>query len=306
MPKKPFRHPLKALRRFLGRKPAAGKKKIKAPLEDEVETRADAARAAKAMRDRAKNKKDKDAAGRKKAGKKDGKKGKKKSRAPRPGRSVARGGFAVPPLSQGVPTRPPAVLDLPVQSLLRAASFAARKHMGQKRADGVTPYFSHVSRVTLILSHVFGVRDEELLTAALLHDTLEDTATDYDEIEDHFGARVADMVVLLTKNNMMPKERREDEYAARLIAAPEPGEDRQDGRHLRQPFGPRHLAEDSQDDGHRRALAARVWPATGVAHGDRGAREDVRPAGAHQGDPARDAAGGALIIGHRRALETLL
>ncbi len=222
MPKKPFRHPLKALRRFLRRKPAAGKKKLKAPLEDEVETRAEAARTAKAARARAKKQKDKDAEGRKKAGKKDGKKGKKKSRAPRPGLLAARGGFAVPPLAQGVPTRPPTALDLPVQSLLRAASFAARKHMGQKRADGVTPYFSHVSRVTLVLSHVFGVRDEELLTAALLHDTLEDTATDYDEIEDHFGARVADMVVLLTKNNMMPKDRREDEYAARLIAAPEP------------------------------------------------------------------------------------
>lgn len=113
------------------------------------------------------------------------------------------------------------VLGTPLQMMLRAASFAARKHMGQKRADGVTPYFSHVARVAFILSHVFGVRDERLLAAAFLHDTVEDTATDYDEIEAEFGGSVADMVVLLTKNNMLPKPKREREYEQRLRSAPE-------------------------------------------------------------------------------------
>lgn len=106
--------------------------------------------------------------------------------------------------------------------MLRAAGFAARKHQGQTRADNATPYFSHVARVTLVLSHVFGVQDEDTLTAALLHDTLEDTATDYDEIATLFGERVADYVVLLTKNVMLPKKMREEDYAARLTAAPEP------------------------------------------------------------------------------------
>ncbi len=109
-----------------------------------------------------------------------------------------------------------------LQSLLRAASFAARKHQGQTRADNLTPYFSHVARVTLILSHVFGVDDEEILISALLHDTLEDTATDYDEIAALFGMRVADYVVLLTKNVMLPKKEREEDYVRRLSAAPEP------------------------------------------------------------------------------------
>jgi guanosine-3',5'-bis(diphosphate) 3'-pyrophosphohydrolase len=110
----------------------------------------------------------------------------------------------------------------PFQALLRAASFAARKHQGQTRADNLTPYFSHVARVTLVLSHEFGVRDEDVLTAALLHDTIEDTATDYDEIATLFGARVADYVVLLTKNGMLPKKEREEDYIARLGRAPEP------------------------------------------------------------------------------------
>ncbi|MBV9126760.1 MAG: bifunctional (p)ppGpp synthetase/guanosine-3',5'-bis(diphosphate) 3'-pyrophosphohydrolase [Verrucomicrobia bacterium] len=108
-----------------------------------------------------------------------------------------------------------------MQSLLRAASFAARKHRGQTRADGATPYFSHVARVTLILSHVFGVNDADTLTAAFLHDTIEDTATDYDELEEVFGRTVADYVVALTKNVMLPKKKREAEYEERLVAAPE-------------------------------------------------------------------------------------
>ncbi len=123
---------------------------------------------------------------------------------------------------QGTP--PPAEIakpDDPIQVMLRAASFAARKHRGQTRADGATPYFSHVARVTLILSHVFGVTDHDTLTAAFLHDALEDTNTDYDELEEIFGKTIADYVVALTKNVMLPKKKRETEYEKRLVAAPE-------------------------------------------------------------------------------------
>lgn len=109
----------------------------------------------------------------------------------------------------------------PLQALLRAATFAATKHHGQMRADGTVPYFSHVARVTLVLALGFGVRDPEVLTASLLHDTIEDTATDYDEIAEIFGPRVADYVVLLTKNALLPKKEREEDYEARLREAPE-------------------------------------------------------------------------------------
>lgn len=78
-----------------------------------------------------------------------------------------------------------------------------------------------MARVTLILSHVFGVEDEGVLTAALLHDTLEDTATDYDEIAGLFGTQVADDVVVLTKNVMLPKKDREEDYVQRLSGASE-------------------------------------------------------------------------------------
>src|SRR5271163_480939 len=88
----------------------------------------------------------------------------------------------------------------PLTRLLRAASFAARAHRHQLRKDGHTPYVSHVFRVCLTVRHVFGVDDETALTAALLHDTIEDTATDFDDIEKEFGAEVAQSVKFLTKD----------------------------------------------------------------------------------------------------------
>lgn len=113
------------------------------------------------------------------------------------------------------------MINDPVQQMMKAASYAARKHNEQKRADGVTPYFAHVTRVTLILRHLFNVSDQDVLTAALLHDVIEDTNTDHDEIAEIFGARVAKYVILLTKNKMLSKKMREQDYEQRLLRAPE-------------------------------------------------------------------------------------
>ena len=114
------------------------------------------------------------------------------------------------------------MINDPIQHLMKAASYAARKHNEQKRADGVTPYFAHVARVTLITRHLFNVTDQDVLTATLLHDVIEDTNTDHDEIAEIFGARVAKYVILLTKNKMLSKKLREMDYEQKLRRAPEP------------------------------------------------------------------------------------
>jgi guanosine-3',5'-bis(diphosphate) 3'-pyrophosphohydrolase len=101
----------------------------------------------------------------------------------------------------------------------RAASFAARAHEHQVRKDGRTPYFAHTARVALIVSHVFGCTDEAALAAAYLHDVIEDTPADYDEIKSGFGKSVADCVAALTKNMIMEERARERDYEARLRAA---------------------------------------------------------------------------------------
>lgn len=107
------------------------------------------------------------------------------------------------------------------QGLLAAAEeFATWKHRHQFRRDGVTPYVEHPKGVLTILREEFGVTDLDTLAAALLHDTIEDTATDYDEVCDRFGRRVADLVAVLTKDKRLPEAKRERDYFAQLKRAP--------------------------------------------------------------------------------------
>ncbi len=104
--------------------------------------------------------------------------------------------------------------------LARADAFAARKHRNQFRRDGITPYVEHPRAVMRIVRDELGVADPEVLAAALLHDTIEDTTTDYDELREEFGKRVADAVAVLTKDKRLPERRREDAYFAGLAKAP--------------------------------------------------------------------------------------
>lgn len=97
-----------------------------------------------------------------------------------------------------------------------AAGFAARAHQHQKRKDGHTPYVSHVFRVCLVVRHTFGFDDPRMLAAALLHDTIEDTSTDCDDIVERFGHEVAAWVAALTKDMRLPHDARETEYANTL------------------------------------------------------------------------------------------
>lgn len=101
----------------------------------------------------------------------------------------------------------------------RAASLAAQKHQHQFRKDGVTPYIAHVYRVALTVRHVFGCDDPEVLAAALLHDLIEDTTVDWDDLEEQFGRQIADCVAALTKNAALPEREREADYDRRLAAA---------------------------------------------------------------------------------------
>ncbi len=101
-----------------------------------------------------------------------------------------------------------------------ACAFAARKHASQLRKDHQTPYFSHCARVAMTVSSIFECSDPIALAAAFLHDTIEDTTTDYDDLEKHFGNEVATIVAALTKNMALPEAKRETEYDNRLTTAP--------------------------------------------------------------------------------------
>lgn len=104
--------------------------------------------------------------------------------------------------------------------VLEAISFAARAHRHQFRKDERTPYVSHAFRVCLTLRHVFGIADPKVLATAVLHDTIEDTTTDFDDIEEHFGAEVASWVSLLSKDKRLRDDQREKRYMEGLKNAP--------------------------------------------------------------------------------------
>jgi len=84
----------------------------------------------------------------------------------------------------------------------RATGFAAWKHTGQcRKGEGKTPYIHHPIEVAAILSEAGAIEDNDLLQAALLHDTIEDTQTEREEIESHFGSRICSIVVEVTDDN---------------------------------------------------------------------------------------------------------
>ena len=87
--------------------------------------------------------------------------------------------------------------------VLKATQFAALKHCDQRRKDGKTPYIIHPISVAMILSEIGSIEDLEILSAALLHDTLEDTDTSAHELDKNFGSRVRIIVEELTDNDML-------------------------------------------------------------------------------------------------------
>jgi len=92
------------------------------------------------------------------------------------------------------------------QLILKAADFAAYKHRNQKRKDEEkTPYINHPIAVAKIISEIGNIEDPEILAAALLHDTIEDTKTTPEELIDNFGERVCHLVQEVTDEKSLPK-----------------------------------------------------------------------------------------------------
>jgi len=93
--------------------------------------------------------------------------------------------------------------------LLRALAFAAHKHRDQRRKDAeASPYINHPIALADVLMNEGGVTDIEVLCAALLHDTVEDTATTHEELVDAFGSRIARIVAEVTDDKALPKSER--------------------------------------------------------------------------------------------------
>ena len=96
-----------------------------------------------------------------------------------------------------------------VQRILSAARFAAEKHAQQRRkGENGEPYFNHLLEVADLIAASSPSLDVELMMAAFLHDTVEDTGVTLQELEQRFGRDVAELVAEVTDDKSLPKETR--------------------------------------------------------------------------------------------------
>lgn len=96
-----------------------------------------------------------------------------------------------------------------VQLILRAAAFAAERHRNQRRKDvEASPYINHPLALACLLAYECQEQDPTVLAAALLHDTVEDTGTTFEEIEQVFGSQVAAIIREVTDDKSLPKAER--------------------------------------------------------------------------------------------------
>ena len=93
--------------------------------------------------------------------------------------------------------------------LLTALDFAAERHRLQRRKDAeASPYVNHCIAVAAVLATVGAVTDADTLAAAVLHDTVEDTATTLGDIEQRFGPTVRAVVAEVTDDKSLPNSER--------------------------------------------------------------------------------------------------
>jgi GTP diphosphokinase / guanosine-3',5'-bis(diphosphate) 3'-diphosphatase len=99
--------------------------------------------------------------------------------------------------------------NLDLQQLLSAALFAAHKHRDQRRkGPEASPYINHPIALAQLLASEGAVRDVDVLGAALLHDTVEDTDTTFEELKTVFGTTIAGIVREVTDDKSLPKDER--------------------------------------------------------------------------------------------------
>jgi guanosine-3',5'-bis(diphosphate) 3'-pyrophosphohydrolase len=81
----------------------------------------------------------------------------------------------------------------------RAADFAARRHTGQVRKGAARePCLNHLAEVAALLAETAEAPDPWLVAAGWLHDAVEDTATEREELAATFGEEIAGVVAEAT------------------------------------------------------------------------------------------------------------
>lgn len=104
--------------------------------------------------------------------------------------------------------------------ITRAVHYAAVHHKDQHRkGPDLEPYVNHLAEVAAYVAAADAAPDAEVIAAAYLHDTIEDTAVTHENLVHAFGRRIADIVAEVTDDKSLPKaerKRRQLEHAPHL------------------------------------------------------------------------------------------
>ena len=96
-----------------------------------------------------------------------------------------------------------------INQFVSALAFSATKHRDQRRKDvEASPYINHPIALVNVLVNEGGVLNWDVLCAALLHDTIEDTQTTAEELTKAFGKNVTAIVLEVTDDKALPKAER--------------------------------------------------------------------------------------------------
>lgn len=98
-----------------------------------------------------------------------------------------------------------------LNELIKALAFASAKHRDQRRKDVcASPYINHPIQLVDVLTNEAGVTDINVLQAAVLHDTIEDTKTTKEELQQYFGQRICNIVLEVSDDgNLCRSERKQ-------------------------------------------------------------------------------------------------
>ncbi|UCE94718.1 MAG: bifunctional (p)ppGpp synthetase/guanosine-3',5'-bis(diphosphate) 3'-pyrophosphohydrolase [Flavobacteriaceae bacterium] len=106
----------------------------------------------------------------------------------------------------------------------KAIRFAGEKHGDQKMPASKSSYLAHLSNVAMEVllagQNEDGFDIELAVQASILHDTLEDTDTTFEELKEVFGLEVADAVLALSKNEELEPDQQIPDSLARIRLQP--------------------------------------------------------------------------------------
>lgn len=106
----------------------------------------------------------------------------------------------------------------------KAIKFAGEKHGNQKIPGSKASYLVHLSNVAMEVMiaarHTDNFDVNFAIQVALLHDTIEDTSTSFDQVEVSFGPKIAKAVLALSKDESLPADKRIPDSLERILLQP--------------------------------------------------------------------------------------